>query len=144
MESEESFGVFLKKNAKPDVIVQQNWSIYIYASVKKIKERYLISVSLVNDSAVQSNEKTHQSNKRDKDKPTIETLFNSGIDIELNGADFAPIVLDYFLDDYKYDKEQKAVGQNCSVVYEKDTNTIMTDHLPTCLLYTSPSPRDCS
>ena len=131
LETEEGYRNFLKKNAKRDVVIQQNWSIYIYASIKKVKTQYLLSVALINDSAVQSNSYTHQSNKRSKDKSTIETLFNSGINIKLSGADYAPVVLDYFLDDYKYDKIQQAVGQNCSVEYDKESNTIRTQHLPT-------------
>ena len=131
LQTEESYHAFLTRNGKRDVSVHQNWSIYISVKVKKIKERYLVSVALVNDSAVQSNDRTHQSNKRDKDKPTIETLFNSGIDILLNGAHYAPIELDYFLDDYKYDKEQQAIGLNCSVVFNRENNMISTDHLPT-------------
>lgn len=129
--NEESYQSFLARSGKRDVSVHQNWSIYISVKVKRIKERYLISVALVNDSTVQSNDRTHQSNKRDKDKPTIETLFNSGIDIRLNGAHYAPIELDYFLDDYKYDKEQQAIGLNCSVVFDRENNMISTDHLPT-------------
>lgn len=131
LESQETFDSFLMKYAKQDVVIQQNWSVYIYASVKKMKDRFLVSIALVNDSAVQSNSKTHRSNKMDKDKPTIETLFNSGIDVSLVDANFEPVVMDYFLDDYKYNKEQQAVGQNCSVIYEAETNTIKTDHLPT-------------
>ena len=131
LETEEDYRKFLEKNAKRDVVIQQNWSIYIYASIKKVKTQYLLSVALVNDSAVQSNPDTHQSNKRSKDKVTIETLFNSGIDIKLSGADYAPVVLDYFLDDYKYDKIQQAVGLNCSVEYDKESNTVRTQHLPT-------------
>jgi len=131
LQTEESYQSFLSCSGKRDVAVHQNWSIYISVKVKKIKDKYLISIALVNDSAVQSNDRTHQSNKRDKDKPTIETLFNSGIDIQLNGAHYAPIELDYFLDDYKYDKEQQAIGLNCSVVFDPENNIISTDHLPT-------------
>lgn len=122
---------FITKNAKRDGYIRQHWNIYIYASVRKIKNRYLVSVSLVNNSQVHSNSKSHQSNKKDDDKPSIETLFNSGIDIRMTGAEFDPIVLDYFLDDYKYPKEQKAVGSNCSVLFDEATNTIVTEHLPT-------------
>ena len=131
MASEESFKQFLDRSAKKDVVLGQNWSIYINVTIRRIKERYLVSVALVNDSKVHSNDKTHYSNKHDKDKKSIETLFNSGIDIFLKGAKYAPIELDYFLDDYKYDKEQKAVGLNCSVRYDAENNTISTDHIPT-------------
>ena len=122
---------FIRKNAKQDGFIRQNWSIYIYAAVRKIKNRYLVSALLVNDSRVHSNNQSHQSNRKDKDKPSIETLFNSGMDICMTGAEFNPIVLDYFLDDYKYPKEQKAIGSNCSIVFEGETNTIRTEHLPT-------------
>lgn len=131
LRTEKSFQTFLINNAKRDVSVHQNWSIYINVKIRKIKDRYLVSVALVNDSSVQSNDRSHRSNKHDKDKPTIETLFNSGIDILLKGAKYAPIELDYFLDDYKYDKEQQAVGLNCSIVFKPEENIISTEHLPT-------------
>ena len=131
LESNVTYDEFLRRNAKKDVVIQQNWNIYVNVTIKKIKSRYLVSVALVNDSKVHSNSRTHQSNKREKDKPTIETLFNSGIDIKLKGADYVPIELDYFLDDYKYDREQKAIGLNCSVTFSAVENMISTDHLPT-------------
>lgn len=128
---EDAYKSFIKKNAKRDGYIRQNWSVYIDIKIRKIKNRFLISVSLVNDSLLPSNEQTHQSNKKDKDKPSIETLFNSGIDIQLTGASFSPIVLDYFLDDYKYNNEQQAVGSNCSISFDELSNTISTEHLPT-------------
>ena len=129
--SDEAYAHFLKKNVKQGPPIRQNWNIYIDLSVKLIKDRYLVSVALVNCSSVQSNSITHKSNKRVDDKPTIETLFNSGLDIKLIGADFSSIEMDYFTDDYKYDSTQKAIGSNCSVVYNEETNTISTNHLPT-------------
>jgi len=131
LQTEETFRAFLFQNSKRDVSVHQNWSIYINVKIKKIKDKFLISVALVNDSVVQSNKKTHKSNKHDIDKTTIETLFNSGIDILLKNAKYEPIVLDYFLDDYKYDKEQQAIGLNCSIVFNPECNIISTEHLPT-------------
>lgn len=127
----ETYRDFIARCGKRDVSVHQNWKIYINVKVKRIKDKFLVSVALVNDSRVQSNDRTHQSNKRDKDKPTIETLFNSGIDVSLQRAKYVPIELDYFLDDYKYDKEQPAVGLNCSVTYDPASNIISTEHLPT-------------
>lgn len=127
----EAYQGFLLRNGKRDVSVHQNWSIYISVKIKKIKDRFLVSIALVNDSIVQSNDRTHQSNKHDKDKLTIETLFNSGIDVILQGANYAPVELDYFLDDYKYDKVQQAIGLNCSITFDKENNRISTEHLPT-------------
>lgn len=129
--TKEAYNAFLRKNAKQDPPIRQNWNIYIDLSIKLIKERYLVSVSLVNCSAVQSNNITHKSHKKADDKPTIETLFNSGIDVKLIDAEYSPIKLDFFADDYKYDSTQEAIGNNCSVIYCKENNTISTNHLPT-------------
>lgn len=122
---------FIKKNQKQGTPIRQNWNVYIDVTIKLIKDKYLISVALVNGSQVQSNGVTHKSNKKSDDKPTIETLFNSGMEIALAGATFSPIELDFFADDYKYNSSQKAVGNNCSVEYHEETNSITTNHLPT-------------
>ena len=98
----------------------QNWNVYIDITIKLIKDKYLILVALVNGSQVQSNGITHKSNKKSNDKPTIETLFNSGMKIHLDGAAFSPIELDFFADDYKYNSSQQAVGNNCSVIYDEE------------------------
>ena len=127
----ESYQKFIKKNAKQTTPIRQNWNVYIDITVKLIKGKYLVSVSLVNGSQVQSNSTTHKSHKKSDDKPTIETLFNSGMAIQLVGAKYSPIELDFFADDYKYNSCQEAVGNNCSVDYCPDNNTITTNHLPT-------------
>lgn len=50
--------------------------------------------------------------------------------IHLDGASFLPIELDFFADDYKYNSSQQAVGNNCSVIYDEESNSIITNHLP--------------
>ena len=50
--------------------------------------------------------------------------------IHLDGAAFSPIELDFFADDYKYNSSQQAVGNNCSVIYDEESNSIITNHLP--------------
>ena len=127
----DSYSKFLVKNAKQAEPIRQNWSVYVDITLRLIKDKYLVSVSLVNSSAVQSNSVTHKSNKKSDDKFTIETLFNSGMRVRLENAAFDPIVLDFFADDYKYNNCQEAVGNNCSVVFNSETNEIATDHLPT-------------
>lgn len=129
--SDETYKDFIRKNGKQGSPILQNWFIYIDITAKKIKDKFLVSVSLVNNSSVHSNGRTHRSNSRSDDKRTIETLFNSGLDIKLVDAAFSPIFLDYFADDYKYNSSQEAVGNNCSIDYCRETNTISTNHLPT-------------
>lgn len=129
--SNETYKRFIKTNAKQADPIRQNWSVYIDISERLIKDRFLVSVSLVNASMVHSDPDTHKSHKKSDDKFTIETLFNSGMKVQLENAKFEPIVLDYFSDDYKYNNCQEAVGNNCSIVFDKDTNSISTNHLPT-------------
>ena len=130
LSSEEEYNKFIRNNAKQGAPIRQNWNVYIDIRLKKIKEKYLVSVALINGSQVQSNAITYKSNKKSNDKPTVETLFNSGIEIKLSNAAFVPIKLDFFADDYKYNSTQYAVGHNCSVIYDEKNHSIITNHLP--------------
>lgn len=126
--SEKKYKEFLLRYANKKVEQQnQNWRIYFDIQIKKIEENYLISCFLVNNSAVLYSG-SHRSRK--DDKLTIETLFNSGIRVDLEDASFYPIELDCFEDDYKYDKKQYALSHNCSVEYIKAENALQTNHLP--------------
>lgn len=60
----------------------------------------------------------------------INTLFNSGIKVYFENTKLMPIELDYFADDYKYDKEIFALGNNCNVEYHADEKCIETVHIP--------------
>lgn len=85
----------------------------------------------MNASTVHSDPDTHKSHKKSDDKFTIETLFNSGMRVQLENATYDPIVLDFFADDYKYNNCQEAIGNNCSIDFDEEANTIITNHLPT-------------
>lgn len=118
--NDENWANFLNTKANKQVRLLQKWQLVININVKRIKDKYLVSVSLINKSKT----------RLKRDKTTIETLFNSGLKIKLVDAKFDPVEMDYFLDDYKYDKMQKAIGTNCSVVYDENENMVITDHLP--------------
>ncbi|MCD7751832.1 MAG: hypothetical protein LUI10_08880, partial [Lachnospiraceae bacterium] len=129
--SEEAYRRFIRNSAKRDAApIRQNWNVYVDITVKQLRDKYFVSVALVNSSQVHSNGVTHKSNKKSDDKPTVETLFNSGMKIQLRGASFLPIELDFFADDYKYNSCQQAVGNNCSIIYDAESNSIVTNHLP--------------
>jgi hypothetical protein len=64
------------------------------------------------------------------DKYRINTLFNSGIKVKCFNTEFFPLELDYFTDDYKYDRFVYALGNNCNVSYDKDKIEIQTTHVP--------------
>lgn len=126
--SDGDYSSFLKTYANKKVQQQnQNWKVYFDIQVKKIGTNYLVSCFLVNNSVVLYSG-AHRSRK--DDKFTIETLFNSGIRVELDNASFCPIELDFFEDDYKYDKTQYALSNNCAVEFIKAENALQTNHLP--------------
>lgn len=130
LEKDDSIKSFVECYAKKDVKSNQNWNLYIELTAKKIKDRYLVSVSLVNDSQVFSGR-----SRKSEDPLSIETMFNSGMSIHLDNAKFEDILLDYFADDYKYDRTQKGIGTNCTVDYDETNNSLNTNHLPEYVQY---------
>lgn len=110
----------------------QNWRLYFDINIAKRSGKYYISISLVNSSNVFAT-KSHRSQKNDK--YSIETLFNSGFKVSLKDANYLPIKLDSFSDDYKYEKEQYALGNNCSVIYDRKDNSVRTEHIPSYQQY---------
>ncbi len=126
--SESSFRDYQQRYANKKVEMQnQNWRLYFDISVRKVKGQFLVSVCFVNNSQVLYSQ-SHKSRK--KDKYSIETLFNSGINIKLFNAKYCPIELDFFADDYKYDKKQYALSNKCSVEFNASDNSLQTNHLP--------------
>lgn len=125
-----SWEKFIDENAKKQVRIFQRWAVYFDISMKQVQNQYLVSVTLINDSQIAIS--SIRGNKRNR--ITIETLFNSGIQIQLINTEFIPIELEYFIDDYKYDRTQKAIGTNCSII-EIDEDTVVSDNLPTYRQY---------
>lgn len=76
-----------------------------------------------------------QTRNKSNNKYRISTLFNSGMKVKCINTDFLPIELEYFSDDYKYDKNVYALGNNCNVQYDKEASIIKTTHVPIFLQY---------
>lgn len=130
--SEEAWQNYKINNQKRQSRIIQKWKIYFDISIKRLEDKYLLSATIINDSLVQESSKNETiKRKQTKDPITLQTMFNSGIKIKLINADFEPVELDYFKDDYKYNRKQEAIGTNCSVNFIKEENTIITEHLPT-------------
>lgn len=126
LESKEKYDDFINKYSKKDATINQHWDLYFDASFKVLKGQCSVSITLINSST----NAYGNSNKKSSNKITIETLFNSGIEIKVGGCDLLPIEMDYFLDDYKYNRIQYVIGNNCSVEYNKEKKLICTNHLP--------------
>lgn len=112
---------FLSKNST--VAKNPKWDFGIDCEIRSISETvYKVSVSIFN--------LTSKDDHR-KDKSRINTIFNSGLDVELSQCTLEAITLPYFEDDYKYDKKQIAIGINCTVIQDKENkNKLTTTHLP--------------
>ena len=89
-----------------------------------------VTVALSNETQFGDETSGYGQAEAKNDAYRINTLFNSGLEIESENTAFVPIELDYFADDYKYDKRIYALGNNCNVEYNEKENRIRTVHVP--------------
>lgn len=129
LENQESWEAYIKKQEKGEEFrLSQNFRYRLDVIVKKSKDLLDITVALSNKTECM--DESGDKNDRKKDRYKISTLFNSGLRVELVNAKFYPIELDYFADDYKYDRNVFALGNNCNISYIEEDNAIQTTHLP--------------
>lgn len=104
----------------------------INVDIKKCESYFKVKVSLSNETqwGDETSDVAKSKDERKKDSYRVNTLFNSGIEIQYSGADLLPIELDYFANDYKYDRNVYALGNNCNVEYDHSNNCIRTTHIP--------------
>lgn len=96
-----------------------NWDFTIMCEIKEYKQDNLrVGIYLIN-TAVEGKDK----------KDRINTIFNTKLHVKVNNADVQPIELNYFYDDYKYDRTEPAVGKNCSI-RDRGRNEIETVSAP--------------
>ncbi len=140
---------FRDKIVLDDLICTENWEKYVKKQIEREEYpmfprfSYTISVDVkgnedtVDVTVALSNETQYgdetsgfgQTEAKD-DAYRINTLFNSGIKVKLNNAKFVPIELDYFVNDYKYDKNIYGLGNNCNVEYDESNAILKTVHVP--------------
>ena len=102
----------------------------ISVDVKGSKDWLDITIALSNETAF-GDETSDKKMKAAKTDPyRINTLFNSGIKVKVRNSELIPVELDYFADDYKYDKYVYALGNNCNVECTENNTLIQTVHVP--------------
>lgn len=102
----------------------------ISVDVKGVENCLDITIALSNETAF-GDETSDKKMKAAKSDPyRINTLFNSGIRVKCRNASLVPVELDYFADDYKYDKYVYALGNNCNVECQEGNTVIQTVHVP--------------
>lgn len=124
----ESWQKYVNRSRKSEFDSFQKWNYAIGVNLKNVADDVFVTVSFSNETDYSD---PNVSSKDSLEKRfRISTIFNSGIHVNVNGADLKPIVLDYFEDDYKYDKNVYALGNNCNIINSDEKNIIETTHLP--------------
>ncbi|MDE6284393.1 MAG: hypothetical protein K2M17_01450, partial [Bacilli bacterium] len=125
-----------KQRGRADVSMFTNFNYSLMAKFDGIGECVNITIALSNETMYGDESETHgPANCKSNDKYRINTLFNSGLRVECVNTKFLPIELDYFSDDYKYDKNVFALGNNCNVEYDEKNVAIQTTHVPKFMQY---------
>lgn len=102
----------------------------ISVDVKGSEDWLDITIALSNETSF-GDETSDKKMKAAKTDPyRINTLFNSGIKVRVRNSELIPVELDYFADDYKYDKYVYALGNNCNVECTENNTVIQTVHVP--------------
>ena len=147
----EDIAISRRKVTLGDVENEKTWSSFIESGEQQIIPRWLfsiiveikaytsdsskISIYLSNETKVDidSGREVKSKNNILRGKKLITTLFNSGLNIDVIGAELIPVELNYFYDDYKYDNTVNALGNNCNVEVEKighKYSVIKTSNIP--------------
>lgn len=129
--NEDAWNTYVKKQIKReefDMYPRFDYSISV--ELKGDGDVLDVTVALSNETQFGDETSGFGQNNAKNDAYRINTLFNSGMKIQCANTSFVPIELDYFADDYKYDKRIYALGNNCNVEYDETTATITTVHVP--------------
>jgi len=129
IKNEKNWEDYLKNISEPTPIIPK-WEFSIEVEIKPFANDLLkVSVHLINETKPESYRKSTV-------KANLDILFNSGLKIEILGSDYQPINMEYFNDDYKYDKTQRGIGHNCSIIWNEENPKILeTTHLPLFIQY---------
>lgn len=129
--SEETWQAYIKRQRTReefDMFLQFDYSLSV--DLKGSGDYLNVTVALSNETPFGDETAGFGQSSSKTDKYRISTLFNSGIKIKCLNTEFIPIELDYFADDYKYDRFVYALGNNCNVSYDNANMEIQTTHVP--------------
>ena len=129
--SEESWEKYKKKQiAREEFDMFPRFDYSLAVELKKVDDYLDVTVALSNETAFGDESTGFQKKTAKNDAYRINTLFNSGIRVKCRNTCLAPIEMDYFANDYKYDKWVFALGNNCNVTCDPDAMEIQTVHVP--------------
>lgn len=129
--SEEAWNKYIKKQIQREEFeMYPRFSYSLSIELRGSKNDLGITVALSNETQFGDETGGFGQIAAKSDKYRINTLFNSGLHIKSYNTSFVPIELDYFADDYKYDRQIHALGNNCNVEYDVSKVEIQTTHVP--------------
>lgn len=119
-----------KQIAREEFNMYPRFDFDISVDVKGVEECLDITVALSNETSFGDETSDAKMKAAKTDSYRINTLFNSGIRVKCRNGQLIPIEMDYFADDYKYDKYVYALGSNCNVECQDDNSVVQTVHVP--------------
>ncbi|OUQ41928.1 hypothetical protein B5E65_10465 [Gemmiger sp. An120] len=119
-----------KQIAREEFEMFSRFDFDISVDVKGVEDYLDITIALSNETAFGDETSDKKMRAAKADPYRINTLFNSGIKVKVHNGKLIPVELDYFADDYKYDKYVYALGYNCNVECVEDNTVIQTVHVP--------------
>lgn len=129
--TEETWQAYIKKQqTREEFRMFLNFDYSLSVDLKGSDDYLNVTVALSNETPPGDESAGFGQVAAKTDKYRISTLFNSGLKVKCLDTEFVPIELDYFADDYKYDRFVYALGNNCNVSYDKDNVEIQTTHIP--------------
>ena len=119
-----------KQVAREEFDMFSRFDFDISVDIKGIDDCLDITIALSNETAF-GDETSDKKMKAAKSDPyRINTLFNSGIRVKVRNGELVPVEMDYFADDYKYNRYVYALGNNCNVECQDNNTVIQTVHVP--------------
>ena len=129
--SEDSWEQYKKKQvAREEFGMFSRFNFDVSIDVKGVADCLDITIALSNETDFGDETSDLKMKAAKTDPYRINTLFNSGIRVKIRGANLVPIEMDYFADDYKYDRYVYALGNNCNVDCQDNNTVIQTVHVP--------------
>lgn len=127
----EAWEKYIKKQiAREEFEMFPRFDFDVSVDVKGVGDCLDITVALSNETAFGDETSDKKMKAAKADPYRINTLFNSGLRVICRNGRLVPIELDYFSDDYKYDKYVYALGNNCNVECLENNSVIQTVHVP--------------
>ena len=128
--TEENWGRYLDRAYSAAVPMRQDWHFELSCDLQKTRSGLVrVSIKLNNTSKYQPDD-TRGGKRASRETERVNDLYNANIVVQSDGAELQSFDLEYFHDDYKYDRKQYAHGSGCSVSINESCNRIETTLLP--------------